>query len=138
MIYRHSLLFALCLALSSGGTITAQTVHEVGIAGDRAEGRFRFDPARTTVVPGDIVRFVVQSGQPHSIVFDSTGLSPADRSALNEAIPERMSLLSGPILTQEGQVLEIRVPPLSPGTYRFYCLPHLAYRAEGVMVVEGG
>jgi len=137
MSHRPFFLFVLFLVLAHGGTITAQTVHEVGIAGDRAEGRFRFDPARTTVAPGDIVRFIVRSGQPHSVVFDSTGLSSGDRSALNEAIPERMSLLSGPILTQEGQVFEIRVPRLPPGTYRFYCLPHRAYRAEGVMVVEG-
>jgi plastocyanin len=137
MTYRRSILLALSLALSNVGPIAAQKVHQVEIEGDRDQGRFRFDPARITVAPGDIVRFVVRSGQPHSVVFDSTGLAPGDRSALNDALPERMSLLSGPILTEEGQVFEIKVPRLSPGTYRFYCLPHRAYRAEGVMVVEG-
>lgn len=137
MTYRRSLVLALTLALSNVGPITAQQVHQVKIEGNRDQGRFRFDPARITVAPGDIVRFVVRSGQPHSVVFDSTGLAPADKSALNDALPERMSLLSGPILTEEGQVFEIKVPRLSPGTYRFYCLPHRAYRAEGVMVVEG-
>ncbi len=137
MSYRRSLLFGLSLALSNVGVIAAQKVHEVEIEGNRDQGRFRFDPARIKVATGDLVRFVVRSGQPHSIVFDSTGLAPGDRSALNQAIPQRMSLLSGPILTEEGQVFEIKVPQLSPGTYRFYCLPHRAYRAEGVMVVEG-
>jgi plastocyanin len=136
MRYSRTLVLAFSLTLSNAGTIAAQEIHEVEISGDRAEGRFRFDPARITVNPGDLVRFVVRSGQPHSVVFDSTGLASSDKSALNEAIPERMSLLSGPILTGEGEVLEIRVPRLSPGSYRFYCLPHRAYRAEGVMIVE--
>ena len=136
MRYSPTLLLALSLTLSNVGTITAQEIHEVEITGDRAEGRFRFDPARITVAPGDLVRFVVRSGHPHSVVFDSTGMASSDKSALNAAIPERMSFLSGPILTGEGQILEIRVPRLSLGSYRFYCLPHRAYRAEGEMVVE--
>ena len=136
MKYITTLLLTLSLTLSSVDTLAAQEIHEVEITGDRAEGRFRFDPARITVAPGDLVRFVVRSGHPHSVVFDSTGMASSDKSALNAAIPERMSFLSGPILTGEGQILEIRVPRLSPGSYRFYCLPHRAYRAEGVMVVE--
>jgi len=124
------------LAVVSVPGVTAQTVHEVEIHGDRDRSRFRFAPARLSVQSGDIVRFVVRSGAPHSVVFDSTGLGPQDRAALNGAIPERMSLLSGPLLTAEDQVMEIRVPRLSPGTYRFYCLPHRAYRAEGELIVE--
>ena len=115
--------------------ITAQTVHEIEIEGDRDRGRYRFDPAKVSVVPGDVLRFRVGSGAPHSIVFDSTGMSARDRSALDAAITDRMSLLSGPLLTGEGQIFELTVPRLSPGTYRFYCLPHRAYRAEGEMIV---
>ena len=136
MSYRTALLLMLFLGLSSAGSVVAQEVHQVEIEGDRAQGRFRFDPARLTVEPGDVVRFVVRSGHPHSVVFDSTGMAASDRSALNQAIPERMSLLSGPILTGEGEIFEITVPRLSPGSYRFYCLPHRAYRAEGVLIVE--
>ena len=117
---------------------TAQTVHEIEIEGDRDRDRYGFDPARISVKPGDILRFRVGSGPPHSVVFDSTGMTAADRSALNAAIIDRMSLLSGPLLTSAGQVFEIRVPRLSPGTYRFYCLPHRAYRAEGQMIVGDG
>lgn len=131
---------ALSLVALAAGTvapITAQTVHEIEIEGDRERSRFRFAPARITVEPGHIVRFVVRSGAPHSVVFDSTGLGAQDRIALDGAIPKRMSLLSGPLLTGDGEIMEILVPRLSPGTYRFYCLPHRAYRAEGVMVVGG-
>ncbi len=136
MRYAPTLVLALSLTISNLGSVAAQEVHEVEIIGDRAEDRFRFDPARITVAPGDLVRFVVRSGQPHSVVFDSSGLASSDKSALNAAMPERMSLLSGPILTGEGQIFEIRVPRLSSGSYGFYCLPHRAYRAEGVMIIE--
>jgi plastocyanin len=132
------LAFAAVLLPLHVGQIYAQTVHEIEIKGDRDRDRYGFSPARISVKPGDILRFRVESGAPHSIVFDSTGITGADRSALNNAITDRMSLLSGPLLTGEGQVFELRVPSLSSGTYRFYCLPHRAYRAEGEMVVDGG
>ncbi len=129
---------ALLLLLINVRGISAQTVHEIEIEVDRDRDRYGFDPARITVKPGDVLRFRVGSGAPHSIVFDSTGMTAADRSALNEAITDRMSLLSGPLLTSEGQVFELWVPRLSSGTYRFYCLPHRAYRAEGEMIVDAG
>ena len=75
MKYAPTLVLALSLTISNLGSVAAQEVHEVEIIGDRAEGRFRFDPARITVAPGDLVRFVVRSGQPHSVVFDSSGLA---------------------------------------------------------------
>ena len=128
-------LATLLFLLPNVAEITAQTVHEIDIEGDRDRGRYRFDPPRFSVKPGDIVRFRVASGAPHSIVFDSTGMSARDRSALDAAITDRMSLLSGPLLTGEGQVFEVRIPRLTPGTYRFYCLPHRAYRAEGELIV---
>ena len=137
MTIGRAVISLLVLAAVNVAGSTAQTVHEVEIHGNRDRNRFRFAPARITVQPGDIVRFVVRSGAPHSVVFDSTGLEPQDRAVLNAAIPERMSLLSGPLLTTADQVMEIRVPRLSPGTYPFYCLPHRAYRAEGEMIVGG-
>lgn len=128
-------LAAILLLSLNVAKITAQTVHEIDIEGDRDNDRYGFDPASISVKPGDVLRFRVVSGAPHSIVFDSTGMSARDRSTLDAAIPDRMSLLSGPLLTGEGQIFELRVPRLSPGTYRFYCLPHRAYRAEGEIIV---
>ena len=132
---RLTLLLALLVSVNSVSDLRAQVVHEVEIEGDRDRDRFRFRPARITVKAGDVVRFTVASGPPHSVVFDSANVAPRDRATLDAAIPDRMSLLSGPLLTRVGQTLEIRVPRLSPGVYRFYCLPHRAYRAEGEMVV---
>jgi plastocyanin len=126
----------LVLACVNVAGVTAQTVHQIEIVGDKDQNRFRFSPARVTVQPGDVVQFTVRSGPPHSVVFDSSGLSTAQRNALDQAIPDRMSLLSGPLLTRQGQVMEILVPQLPAGSYRFYCLPHRAYRAEGELVIQ--
>ena len=136
MRFGRLVLAALLLLVGKVPGITAQTVHEIEIIGDRERDRYRFSPARVVVQPGDIVRFTVRSGAPHSVVFDSTGLSARDRSALDAAITDRMSLLSGPLLTADDQVFEIRVPRLTAGSYRFYCLPHRAYRAEGELRIE--
>lgn len=138
MTFNSKLALAMGLVLSIAPPLAAQKVHQINIDGDRAKGRYRFDPAKVTVAPGDIVRFVAGGGAPHSVVFDSAGLSPAETNALNAAIPRRMSLLSGPLLTDEGQGFQIQVPQLPPGSYRFYCLPHRAYRSEGLLVVVAG
>lgn len=131
-------LAALILAVVGFGPPAPQgKVHRVEIRGDRARGRFRFEPADLEARPGDVVRFVAVSGAPHSVVFDSAGLGRHERELLDGAMPDRMSLLSGPLLTEDGQVYEITIPRLAPGSYRFYCLPHRAYRAEGTLrVVE--
>ena len=135
MSIKSNFLLAMGLVLGTVPPLMAQKVHQIQIDGDRTKGRYRFDPARVSVSPGDIIRFVAGGGAPHSVVFDSTGLSAAQIQALNQAIPDRMSLLSGPLLTEEGQAFQIRVPGLPPGNYRFYCLPHRAYRSEGLLVV---
>jgi plastocyanin len=62
---------ALLLLLINVRGISAQTVHEIEIEVDRDRDRYGFDPARITVKPGDMLRFRVASGAPHSIVFDN-------------------------------------------------------------------
>jgi len=137
MIRQRHVIPALLMAaafLAVSPDLPAQAVHEIRITGDSESGRYRFQPARIRVRPGDRLRFESLGG-PHTVTFDSTGMNRADLTALDRAIPQRISLLSGPLMTAEGQILEIVVPRLTPGVYRFYCLPHRAYRSEGELVV---
>ncbi len=127
---------ALLTGLAEPPPANSQTVHEIRIVGDSERGRYRFEPARIRAKPGDRLRFEAIGG-PHTVTFDSTGLQQLDITALDRAIPRRISLLSGPLMTTEGQILEITVPRLTPGVYRFYCLPHRAYREEGQLVIAG-
>ena len=127
---------ALLAGLAEAPPAYGQTVHEIRIVGDSERGRYRFEPARIRARPGDRLRFEAIGG-PHTVTFDSTGMTQLDVTALDRAIPRRISLLSGPLMTTEGQILEITVPRLTPGVYRFYCLPHRAYRDDGQVVIEG-
>jgi plastocyanin len=124
-------LLAVVVAAQLGG----QTVHEVELRGDLAEGDYGFAPAEISARPGDVLRFRVLSGAPHSIAFDSTGLARAAKAALNRAMPGRVSQLRGPLLVREGETYRMMVPRLPSGRYRFYCLTHQVYEAAGTLVI---
>jgi plastocyanin len=114
---------------------SAQTVHIIRLEADPAEDLHRFVPARVTAKAGDVLRFRVTSGAPHSIAFEGGGLAAATRDALNAAMPNRSGDLSGPVLTSSGSEYRIVVPALPPGRYVFYSLPHRAYEMEGALIV---
>ena len=123
------------LAVVVAGQLAGQTVHDVELRGDLAESDYGFAPATLSVRPGDVLRFRVLSGAPHSIAFDSTGLSRSAKAALNRAMPGRVSRLRGPLLVKEGETYRMVVPRLPSGSYRFYCLTHQVYEAVGTLVI---
>ena len=115
-------------------TLEAQKVVTIKIEGSEKSGRFRFNPAQVEARPGDVLKFTVVSGAPHTVVFQGDGL-PADvHAALNQAIPNRMGDLRGPMLST-GQVLSFTIPALPPGKYVFYCLIHLSYKEQGELTI---
>ncbi|HEX5387066.1 MAG TPA: plastocyanin/azurin family copper-binding protein [Gemmatimonadales bacterium] len=100
-----------------------------------SEQLHRFVPERVTARVGDVLRFRVVSGAPHSIAFEPAGISPNAHAALNAAMPDRSGDLSGPVLPANGAEYRIVVPPLPPGRYVFYSVPHRAYDMRGELVV---
>ena len=112
----------------------AQEVHEIRmVTSGRSE--FRFEPASVKARSGDVLLFRAVGGGPHSVVFQSRGVSPADRELLNGAMPRRAGDLSSPLLT-DGAEYRVVVPAVTAGTYRFFCLPHKAYDMRGEVVVR--
>ena len=109
----------------------AQRVHEVRLEANSERETYRFNPDRVTARPGDVLVFKAVSGVPHSIVFESAGLSDQAHEALNGAMNRRAGDLSSPLLTLQGAEYRIVIPQLSPGTYPFFCLPHRAYDMRG-------
>jgi plastocyanin len=118
-------------------TVNAQRVHEIRLEGDPLTGVFRFVPSEVPARPGEVLRFVNQSGGPHSIGFRPDGLSAPAKAALNAAMPDRLGDLRGPLLLAQGARYEITIPPLPAGNYEFFCLPHLAYRMVGQLLIRG-
>jgi len=132
-----SLKTSMCsLALLSWPAVAqAQKVHEIRLEANSERETYRFNPEQVTVRPGDMLVFRAVSGVPHSVVFESAGLSDQAHEALNGAMNRRVADLSSPLLTQQGAEYRVVVPPLSPGTYQFFCLPHRAYDMRGRMRV---
>lgn len=113
----------------------AQKVHEIRLEANPEKEIFRFSPAQVTARPGDVLLFRAVSGTPHSIVFESGGLSGPAHEALNGALSRRSGDLSSPLLTPNGAEYRIVVPALAPGKYAFFCLPHRAYDMRGELQI---
>jgi plastocyanin len=126
------------LGLSRLGTraATAQERHVVRMEVDAERNEYRFEPAKVTARPGDILIFRTVSGAPHSIVFEGGGLETRARTALNDAMPRRAGELSSPLLTRNGAEYRVTVPQLPAGSYSFYCLPHRAYDMRGELEIR--
>ncbi len=130
-------LLALASFVAAGSSqAEAQRVHRIRLEGEGGEETYRFTPASVTARPGDVLIFKVASGAPHSVVFEGTGLSPAEHAALNAALGRRSGDLTGPTLPAVGVEYRLVVPTLRPGRYSFYCLPHRAYDERGELRVE--
>ncbi len=125
------------LVLVSGVTARAeaQKVHEIRLEANPEKEIFRFSPAQVTARPGDVLLFKAVSGTPHSIVFESGGLSGPAHEALNGALSRRSGDLSSPLLTLNGAEYRMVVPVLAPGKYAFFCLPHRAYDMRGELKI---
>jgi plastocyanin len=115
--------------------LQAQRVHEIRIQANPEKETYRFTPPLISARAGDILLFRAGQGVPHSIVFESRGLSEATLEALNGAMGRRIGDLSSPLLTQSGAEYRIVVPRIPPGIYHFYCLPHRAYDERGQLRV---
>jgi plastocyanin len=116
--------------------VQAQKVHEIRLEANSERETYRFNPAQVTARPGDMLIFRAVSGSPHSIVFESAGLSEQAHEALNGAMTRRAGDLSSPLLTGPGTEYRVIVPQLAPGTYQFFCLPHRAYDMRGELRVR--
>lgn len=128
-------LSSLVLVCGVTANAEAQKVHEIRLDASPEKEIFRFSPAQVTARPGDVLLFRAVSGTPHSIVFESGGLSGPAHEALNGALSRRSGDLSSPLLTPNGAEYRMVVPTLAPGRYAFFCLPHRAYDMRGELQI---
>ena len=108
---------------------------------------FGFKPARVTVRPGDVVRFVNASTSPHNVEFrdvpDGARLGdeyvvPVEEAGSHAGTsralpPTRM----GPYLLQKGETYEFVITEsFAAGTYGYVCTPHEAMGMKGELEVQ--
>ena len=108
--------------------------HEVRMVGPANDPRFV--PAEVEIASGDSVAFVVVSGAPHNVSFDTTGLDPTVRDRLRAAIHDPMLPMAGPLLLKAGDRYAVSFAGIPAGRYTFYCMPHMALHMQGAVVVR--
>jgi len=124
------------LLVAYAAPLAAQQVREIRMVADVERDSYRFLPATVTARAGDVLLFKVVNGPPHNVVFEGEGLSHRSRDLLNAALPRRTADLTGPLLARAGVEYRVVVPPLPPGRYRYFCLPHRAYDERGEVVIR--
>jgi plastocyanin len=121
-------------AVGTAAPITGKTI-EVKMIGD--EKGYRFEPSAITAKAGDAIKFTVVSMVPHNVAFDAATI-PADVKAQLDANfgTSRASELSSTLLTTVGDSFTLSLGGIKPGTYAFFCTPHIAMNMKGTITVQ--
>lgn len=120
-------------ALPTAAAPITGTIHTVSMVGDN-DG-YRFEPSELTIKAGDGIRFVMVSSGPHNVAFDASLLPDGVRQQLGANMPEQPSELMGKMLLEAGEEYTMSFGGVAPGTYEFYCTPHLAMGMTGKVTV---
>ena len=110
----------------------AQTVN-VQMIGD-AKGN-RFVPASISIHVGDVVTWTNVSGA-HNVVFWSDSIPAGTQAILQGKMGATMGPLTGPLFAAPNATYTVSFAGLKAGTYKYYCLPHLALGMRAQVVVQ--
>ena len=110
------------------------TTHEVKMVGD-AQG-YRFETADITAKPGDGIKFVFVSTGPHNVAFDPAAVPAEFKAVMMGNMPEQQGELSGKMLMAPGETYTISLGGVAPGTYEYFCTPHIAMNMKGKIIVQ--
>jgi len=98
--------------------------------------KYMFVPAALTIKAGDVVRFHNKKGGPHNVSFWSDSIPAGAQAVLEKSMPNQMQPLVGNMLVEPDAVYEVSFAGAPVGTYKVYCLPHLAMGMTAVITVE--
>ena len=107
--------------------------HEVRMVSSSAP---RFEPAEIHIAAGDTVVFVLVSGAPHNVAFETTALSPVATRRLRAAVHDTILPFAGPLLMKDNERYAVSFAGMPTGRYPFYCMPHMGLQMRGTVVVE--
>ena len=96
---------------------------------------YHFVPSSVTVHVGDAVRFVNKIGGPHNVTFWPDSIPAGAQQRLQGNMQNTSGPLTGPLLINSGDATVVSFAGVPPGTYKFYCMPHLALGMKGQIVV---
>jgi plastocyanin len=97
---------------------------------------YRFSPANISAHIGDVVRFINVSGGPHNVSFWADSIPAGAAASLQKNMQQTIDALEGVMLSGPKETYTVSLAGLRPGTYRYYCAPHLAVGMVGRITVR--
>jgi plastocyanin len=92
--------------------------------------RYEFDPSRTSIASGDVVRFVMVGTQPESVAFDPVQATPEAGEFIRAN-----SLHLGVLLVEPGQAYDVAFREAPPGAYPFHSIGNADRGMRGIVQV---
>jgi plastocyanin len=96
----------------------------------------RFDPVAISIKRGDGIRWTLVNGPPHNVAFWNDSIPAGAASVLQGNMPDQVGPLSGTMMTNPNQTYTMSFTGVPAGTYKYYCVPHLALGMKGVITVQ--
>lgn len=109
------------------------TVHEIDMTMNGTTPMF--SPNEVTIKAGDIVRFVNKQGGPHNVSFWPDSIPAGAQAVLTAAMKDQMGPMQSQLEVDQDKAYDISFAGAPEGTYKFYCLPHLAMGMHGTITV---
>lgn len=97
---------------------------------------YHFVPSSVTVHVGDVVKFVNKIGGPHNVTFWPDSIPAGAQKQLQANMTGTTGPLTSPLLINPGDANTVSFAGVAPGTYKFYCMPHLAMGMKGQITVQ--
>jgi plastocyanin len=97
---------------------------------------YKFVPDNLTIKAGDVVRWHNVSGGPHNVSFWPDSVPSGAADVLKGSMPDQMSPLQGPLLTEPNGTYQVSFANAPAGEYKYYCLPHLALGMKAKLKVQ--
>jgi plastocyanin len=113
----------------------AAAVVEVKMTGN-GTSQAAFVPNKLTIKKGATVRFINVSGGPHNVAFYADSVPKGAAEALKKGMPNAMGDLMGPFLTQPNEKYDVSFAGAPAGTYKGYCMPHVALGMTVAITVQ--
>ncbi len=101
-----------------------------------ASGGYEFQPKDITIKEGDGIKFIVVSGVPHNIAFNSTDVPAPVQPQLSANMGAAPGELATAFLLNPGDASTISFANIPPGKYPYICQPHLAMAMAGTITVQ--
>src|SRR2546421_5706521 len=122
-------------AAAPAAPTTEAVVAEVKMRGNGTT-KAAFEPATLTIAPGTTVRFINVSGGPHDIAFYADSIPKGAADVLKKGMPNQMMDLASPFLQQPNEKYDVSFAGAPAGTYKGYCLPHVALGMKVTITVK--